>query len=150
MFEIIQRLYDSPLATAIRESDNLFPILQTFHIVGTIALAGAIAIVDLRLLDVAFRREAPAKLAESLLPITWIGFGIMLVSGGLLFLAQSAKIYGNVFLRGETAAARARLAERRAVSFDDLPEHSRLGRSDRATAPGADVRGAIASHSGPA
>jgi hypothetical protein len=99
LFEIIQRLYDSPLATAIRESDNLFPILQTFHIVGTIALAGAIAIVDLRLLDVAFRREAPAELAESLLPITWIGFGIMLVSGGLLFLAQSAKIYSNVFLR---------------------------------------------------
>ena len=99
MLELIQRLYDSPLATAIRESDNLFPILQTFHILGTIALAGAIAIVDLRLLDVAFKREAPAELARSLLPITWVGFAIMFVSGGLLFLAQSAKIYENVFLR---------------------------------------------------
>ena len=48
---LIQQLYDSPVATAIRESDNLFPILQTFHILGTIALAGAIAIVDLRLLN---------------------------------------------------------------------------------------------------
>lgn len=95
----IQQLYDSPLATAIRESDNLFPILQTFHILGTIALAGTIAIVDLRLLNVAFRRETPAAIAESLLPITWIGFAIMAVSGGLLFAAQSAKIYANVFLR---------------------------------------------------
>jgi hypothetical protein len=95
----IQTLYDSSLATAIRESDNLFPILQTFHIIGTIALAGAIAIVDLRLLNVLFRREAPAQVAQSLLPITWIGFVIMVVSGGLLFIAQSARIYENVFLR---------------------------------------------------
>jgi hypothetical protein len=97
--EFIQRLYDSPLATAIRESDNLFPILQTFHIIGTIGLAGAIAIVDLRLLNVLLRREAPAQVAESLLPITWIGFAIMVVSGGLLFVAQSARIYENAFLR---------------------------------------------------
>jgi hypothetical protein len=96
---LIQQLYDSPLATAIRESDNLFPILQTFHIIGTIALAGTIAIVDLRLLNVAFRREAPAAVAESLLPVTWVGFVIMAISGGLLFAAQSAKIYGNVYLR---------------------------------------------------
>ncbi len=96
---VIQQVYESPLATAIRESDNLFPILQTFHILGTIALAGTIAIVDLRLLNVAFRREAPATLAESLLPITWVGFAIMAISGSLLFVAQSAKIYENVFLR---------------------------------------------------
>jgi len=92
---VIQQLYDSPVAAAIRESDNLFPILQTFHILGTIALAGAIAIVDLRLLNVAFRREPPAAVAES----PWVGFVIMALSGGLLFAAQSAKIYGNVFLR---------------------------------------------------
>ncbi len=98
---LIQQVYESPLATAIRESDNLFPILQTFHILGTIALAGAIAIVDLRLLNVAFRREAPAAVAESLLPVTWIGFAIMAISGSLLFVAQSAKIYENVFLRAK-------------------------------------------------
>ena len=96
---VIQQIYDSPIATAIRESDNLFPILQTFHILGTIALAGAIAIVDLRLLNVLFRREAPAAVAESLLPVTWIGFVIMVFSGALLFAAQSAKIYENAFLR---------------------------------------------------
>ena len=101
LLDLIQRLYETPLSTAIRESDNLFPILQTFHIVGTIALAGAIAIVDLRLLDVIFRREAPAEIAESLLPITWAGFAIMLISGGLLFAAQSARIYENVFLRAK-------------------------------------------------
>ncbi len=98
---VIQQIYDSPLATAIRESDNLFPILQTFHILGTIALAGAIAIVDLRLLNVVFRREAPAAVAESLLPVTWVGFAIMFFSGILLFAAQSAKIYENAFLRAK-------------------------------------------------
>lgn len=97
--ELIQHVYDSPLATAIRESNNLFPLLQTFHIVGTILLAGAIAIVDLTLLGTLFRGTAPATLTRSLLPLTWLGFAVMFISGGLLFIAQSARIYTNVFLQ---------------------------------------------------
>lgn len=96
---LIQQLYDSPLATAIRESNNLFPVLQTFHIVGTILLAGAIAVVDLTLLRVLFRGTAPRTLTRSLLPITWLGFAVMLISGGLLFIAQSARVYTNVFMQ---------------------------------------------------
>lgn len=96
---LIEQLYDSQLATSIRESNNLFPMLQTFHIVGTISLAGAIAIVDLTLLGRLFRGVAPATLTRSLLPLTWIGFAIMLISGGLLFIAQSARIYTNVFMQ---------------------------------------------------
>lgn len=96
---LIQQLYDSPIATTIRESNNLFPVLQTFHIVGTILLAGAISIVDLTLLRVLFRDTAPATLTRSLLPITWLGFAVMLISGGLLFAAQSARIYTNIFMQ---------------------------------------------------
>lgn len=96
---LIQHLYDSPIATAIRESNNLFPVLQTFHIVGTILLAGAIAIVDLTLLRVLFRGTPPETLSRSLLPITWLGFAVMLISGGLLFVAQSARIYTNFFMQ---------------------------------------------------
>jgi hypothetical protein len=99
VFLLIEQLYDSQLATAIRESNNLFPVLQTFHIVGTILLAGAIAIVDLTLLGALFRTVAPVTLTRSLLPLTWIGFAVMLTSGGLLFIAQSARIYTNVFLQ---------------------------------------------------
>lgn len=73
---LIEHLYDSQLATAIRESNNLFPVLQTFHIVGTILLAGAIAIVDLTLLGALFRTVAPVTLTRSLLPLTWIGFAV--------------------------------------------------------------------------
>lgn len=97
--DLIQQIYDSQLATAIRESNNLFPVLQTFHIVGTILLAGAIAIVDLTLLGALFRTTAPQTLTRSLLPMTWLGFAVMLVSGGLLFIAQSARIYTNVFMQ---------------------------------------------------
>lgn len=99
LLAIVTVIYESPIATAIRESENLFPILQTFHIVGTILLAGAIAILDLRLLGVVLRKVAPAPLARSLLPITWLGFVVMLISGGLLFIAQSARIYENFFMR---------------------------------------------------
>lgn len=97
--ELIQHIYDSQLATSIRESDNLFPVLQTFHIVGTILLAGTIGIVDLTLLGALFRTTPPETLTRSLLPLTWIGFGVMLLSGGLLFIAQSASIYTNIFMQ---------------------------------------------------
>ncbi|HEY0686116.1 MAG TPA: DUF6644 family protein [Steroidobacter sp.] len=96
---LIQTIYDSPLATAIRESETLFPVLQTFHIVGTILLAGAIAIVDLTLLRVLFRDTAPESISRSLLPITWLGFAVMLISGGLLFIAQLARVYTNMFMQ---------------------------------------------------
>jgi len=99
MLTIIQQLYDSQLATAIRESNTVFPLLQTFHIVGTILLAGTIAIVDFTLLGLLFKRTAPVALTRSLLPVTWLGFAVMVISGGLLFIAQSARIYGNVFLQ---------------------------------------------------
>jgi hypothetical protein len=96
---IITTIYESPLATAIRESSNLFPALQTFHILGTILLAGAITVVDLHLLGVLLRKVTPYEIARAILPITWLGFAVMLISGGLLFIAQSARIYANTFLQ---------------------------------------------------
>ena len=95
----IHAVYEWPVATAVRESELAFPVIQTFHIIGIALMAGTIAIVDLRLLGVLFRRLAPVTVARPLLPVTWIGFAVMVASGGLLFIAQSEKIYGNVFLR---------------------------------------------------
>ena len=100
---LIQALYDSPLPTAVRESDYAFPVIQTFHVLGIVLMAGTISLVDLRILGVTLKRQSAAAVASSLLPITWIGFGIMVLSGGILFAAQSAKIYGNIFLQVKLA-----------------------------------------------
>ncbi len=62
------------------------------------------------------------------LPVTWVGFAIMFVSGGLLFLAQSAKIYENVFLRAKLLLLVLALANVALFHATTLSEYSRVGR----------------------
>lgn len=95
---IIQALYDAPIPTSIRESEWTFPIIQTFHILGILLFYGAIALVDLRIAGVALKERPARDVANALLPIAWVGFAVMAISGGLLFAAQAARIYTNVFL----------------------------------------------------
>lgn len=96
---VISEIYNWPLATSIRESETAFPVIQTVHVIGIALMAGTIAIVDLRLIGALFRKLPAVTIARPLLPLTWIGFGLVFISGALLFMAQAEKIYGNTFLR---------------------------------------------------
>ena len=95
----VRAVHEWPLSAAVRESEWIFPILQTLHIFGLVLLVGVIAIVDLRLLGVVLREQAPERFARAVLPITHAGFGLVLASGVLLLAAQSGSLYFNVFLR---------------------------------------------------
>src|SRR5262245_21147906 len=97
--DFVLAVYDSPFATAIRESEYAFSILQTFHVLGIMLMAGTIAIVDLRILGLTLKDRPAAQVGAALLPLTWAGFAVMFLSGGLLLAAQVGKIYGNNFLR---------------------------------------------------
>lgn len=96
---LFQWLNDTQFATAIRESDLIFPLIETVHVLAIALLAGTVAIVDLRLLGLVLRREPVSSVAGRILPLTWIGFAAMFVSGVLLFLAEAAKSYGNTAFR---------------------------------------------------
>lgn len=95
----IHALYESPLPTALRESEYAFPVIQTIHVLGVAAMAGTIALVDLNVLGVVLRGQRPARTVADVLPITWIGFALAILSGTALFAAQSEKIWGNTFLQ---------------------------------------------------
>lgn len=98
LHSFIHALYETPFSTSIRESEWTFPIIQTFHILGILLFYGGIALVDLRILGLAVKQRTPDEVSKALLPLTWAGFAVMAVSGGLLFAAQAAKIYTNAFL----------------------------------------------------
>lgn len=97
--EWVRVVHEWPLSVAVRESEWLFPILQTFHIFGLVLLVGVIAILDLRLLGLALRSQPPGPLARWLLPLSRWGFAVVFASGVLLLAAQSGSLYQNVFLR---------------------------------------------------
>ena len=95
----VRAVHEWPLSIVVRESEWLFPILQTLHIFGLVVLVGVIAILDLRLLGWVLRDQSPGALARWLLPLGRWGFALVFASGALLLAAQSASLYFNVFLR---------------------------------------------------
>ena len=94
-----QWLHDSTVGTSIRESTYAFPVIETVHVLGITLLVGTIAIVDLRLLGILFKREKVSSIVRQVLPLTWSGFVVMFVSGLLLFWSEAEKAYVNPVFR---------------------------------------------------
>ncbi len=94
---LFQWLYDSPVATAIRESGTLFPWVESIHVLSITLVVGSISIVDLRLLGVASKGRAVSRLTGEVLPFTWTAFVFAAVTGGLLFASNAVKYSHNVF-----------------------------------------------------
>jgi hypothetical protein len=68
-------------------------VLEILHYSGFFLIVGTTAIVDLRLLGLAGRKEEPSSLAEQLLPWMWTGVVMAFVSGFFMFAADAADFY---------------------------------------------------------
>ena len=99
MFDWCQWLANTHLATAIRQSYWLFPIIEGSHILALPASVGMIVIFDLRLLGLAFRGGPGLRIIREFLRWSRIGFVTMFVTGGFLFMTQAEKAYLNPFFR---------------------------------------------------
>jgi uncharacterized membrane protein len=75
-------------------------ILEVVHYFSTFMLVGAMVIVDLRVLGLAGRNQPAAQVSEQLLPWAWIGFGLAVLSGFLMFAADAPEyLHNSVFHR---------------------------------------------------
>jgi hypothetical protein len=96
---LCQRIFDWPLAVALRESEDVFPVIETVHVLAICLIVGTIVTVDLRLLGLIMRKQPVTRVTLALLPFTWYGFGLMVVTGLPLFAAESLQLYGNPAFR---------------------------------------------------
>ena len=87
------------MGAGVRESLWLFPAIETVHLLGMAALVGTTAVFDLRLLGWMLRRERVSELAGRLLPWSWAGFALQVVTGALLFTSEAVKVYTNPAFR---------------------------------------------------
>lgn len=101
LYEWCQWLQHTRFATAISESDWLFPLIEGTHILALPLSVGMIVILDLRLLGIAFCDGPAGKLVLNLLRWCKIGFAVMFLTGGLLLITQAGKAYGNPFFRAK-------------------------------------------------
>ncbi|MEW6598932.1 MAG: DUF6644 family protein [Pseudomonadota bacterium] len=93
--DLWQVVYDTPWATAIRESEVLFPVLETIHVLTLGLIAGTISVVDLRLLGFVLKDIPAGQLERRIVPATWAGFAVMAITGSLLLASEAAKLEHN-------------------------------------------------------
>ena len=68
LLEVCQWINDTAPATALRESDIAFPIVESIHVLAITLMAGTVSVVDLRLLGIVLKREPVSQVAEQVLP----------------------------------------------------------------------------------
>jgi hypothetical protein len=90
---------DTAVATAVRESAWLFPVIEVFHLLALAVLGGAVLSVDLRLLGLGVTAVPVSRLAAAVRPWLLSSLAIIFVSGGLLFLSEALKCYENPAFR---------------------------------------------------
>ncbi len=92
-------LGDTSWSIALRESIWAYPIVETTHVVGIMLFVGFAALLDLRLVGLALTRTPVTAIVQRLGPWTWTGFGVMVVTGALLFGADPVKFSANTFFQ---------------------------------------------------
>jgi hypothetical protein len=91
--------WNLPLSVAIRSASWPFPVLEILHIAGLLLIFGTVLIVDLRLLGRVLLREPCWQVSGDLMRWAWPGFALQILTGPLLFIANSRKFYGSGFFR---------------------------------------------------
>ena len=97
MDPILEFVETSTLATWVRGevdySTYAFPVIVTLHTLGMGFLTGGSAAIDLRILGIA--PHVPIKPMGRFLPLLWLAFAVMAISGVLLLIAYPTKAFTN-------------------------------------------------------
>ncbi len=90
-------------STALRESLHLYPLIEAAHVLAIALFVGTIAMVDLRLLGVAFKTVPVSQMTRRILPWTVAGFVLMTATGLILFYAIPVRTYHSLWFRFKIA-----------------------------------------------
>lgn len=99
MNNLLEAIGASSIGSFMAASPLAFPWVETVHVVAMATVVGVIAVVDLRLIGVASTSYSISRLTKALLPLTWSGFALALVTGLLLFSSQPVTYFNNFAFR---------------------------------------------------
>ena len=91
---LLGALEEGSIASAMRDSLWLFPLVETVHIVGFSILVGAVIMFDLRILGVS-KRISVRMLARHLLPWSVGALLLIVPTGTLMFASEASDLVGN-------------------------------------------------------
>jgi hypothetical protein len=94
--DLCRAIAETKVGRGILESTLLFPTIEGFHLIGIALSIGVLCWLDLRLLGVAFTKHPVSKVWKQVMPIAVVGFGLVFLTGGLLFWAEAITAYDSV------------------------------------------------------
>ncbi len=86
-------------STALHESLWVYPLVESTHVLTVMLFVGMLAMVDLRMLGVAFRETPVSEMTRRVLPWSVAGFVIMMATGVVLFYAIPVRTAHSVWFR---------------------------------------------------
>jgi hypothetical protein len=95
----LKALEATGLATKIRESLYIFPLLESTHVIGLGLVFGTIAIIDLRLIGLASSQRSFKRMYSDILKWTWAAFALTGLTGALMFITNATVYYHNFYFR---------------------------------------------------
>jgi hypothetical protein len=133
-FAVFQWLERTSLSVAINESLWAFAVVEAIHLLALAVLGGAVLVVDLRLLGLAFQQQRVGDVARVAQPWFLGSLAAILLTGFVLFLSLAASKYyvhdyfwvKMYFLAG--AMVFSFLIRQRIIMGDDARANSALGK----------------------
>jgi hypothetical protein len=95
LLPFFQWCYQTSIGEGIRNSTWLFPVIEAFHLLGLGFAAGAVLVMDLRLLGVGLSKQPAAQIWASAQPWLVGSVIVMFASGIPLFLSETLKCLYN-------------------------------------------------------
>jgi hypothetical protein len=123
--DFIAYFENSALADNIRENDNLFPFIESVHVLSICLVVGSIFVVDLRLLGLASINRSVSRVTSGILPLTWCAFAVAVSTGSLLFISNATKYLANGYFDAKIVlicATGLNMIVFHAISAKDLPQ----------------------------
>src|SRR5215510_3451246 len=99
LFHLCEQHEATPLGVFVRESIWGFTILVSIHIITLVFSVGIVLWLDLRLLGISMTGVPVSRVYRRLMPLAFVGFAVMAISGGMLFSGFATSAYKNVYFR---------------------------------------------------
>jgi hypothetical protein len=97
LLEFAQWLDASSLGMAVAQA--WFPQVECVHVIALATVVGTIFLVDTRLIGFASTHLSFRQISRRLLPWTWAGFVLAVITGFLMFSSNAVAYYGNTAFR---------------------------------------------------
>lgn len=99
MLHFCKWLQQNSWIITLNSSVRIYSFFEVCHYAGFFLLVGSIALVDLRVLGIAGRRQKASALAEQLFPWMWTGLIFAFVSGFVMFAGDAIDFYNASLFR---------------------------------------------------